>query len=831
MIEFSDFTEKASRALKEALNTAMSLGHIYIGSEHILCGLLSAENTVAYLVLSKHGATLSEVVRKIETAVGKGIPSKLDLRDFTPRSKRIMENAISEARGLYNNFVGTEHLLRAIIKDTDCYAVLLLKEMGVNLGAVYNDCGSNESRENREIKGRNDGIPDNSDDGYSYGNSERRKNSKGTLQVLQKYGRDLTELARQKKIDPVICRRDEIERIIQILLRRRKNNPCLIGESGVGKTAIAEGFALRIAEGRVPENIKDKRVFMLDISSMLAGAKYRGDFEERIKNALDEIIKDGNVILFIDEIHTIIGAGAAEGAIDAANIMKPLLARGELQLIGATTIDEYRKYIEKEPSLERRFQPVTVDEPSEGAALDILFGLRDKYEAHHKVKITDESLKAAVSMSARYINDRFLPDKAIDLIDEAASGIRLVAFTAPPLVRELEDKLLSVETQKIAAVNMQDFETAAKLRDDEKELFEELKSFKAKDTGDEICGEVNEENIAEVVAKWTGIPINRLQEDEAKRLAGMEKSLETRVIGQKEAVEVLAKAVRRGRAGLKNPNRPVGTFFFLGPTGVGKTELCKALAEALFGDPNALVRFDMSEYMEKHAVSKLIGSPPGYVGFDEGGQLTEKIRRRPYSVILFDEIEKAHQDIFNILLQIMEDGMLTASDGRKASFKNAVVIMTSNIGAKIIAENKQALGFMGSGADQNRENTDKKARVFDELKRTFKPEFINRVDDVIIFNKLSKDDIGKICVNMLRDLSARAESLGMDISFEPSAVEKLAELGYDDKYGARPLRRVITSQIEDMLAQRIVENKIGQCQTPQKLRVRSEGEEFVVEMV
>ncbi|MCL1823595.1 MAG: ATP-dependent Clp protease ATP-binding subunit [Oscillospiraceae bacterium] len=815
MIEFSDFTEKAGCALEEAVTTAMSLGHIYIGSEHILCGLLNADNTVAYLVLSKHGVILGEVMKKIETAVGRGVPTKLGLHDFTPRSKRIMEAALTEARGSYQNYVGTEHLLRAIIKDTDCYAVLLLKELGINLNAVYNDCDSSGGK---ELKNRSD---DPLDDGYSC--TERRKGGKGTL---YKYGRDLTELAKQKKIDPVICRQDEIERITQILLRRRKNNPCLIGESGVGKTAVAEGFALRIAEGQIPESMKNKRVFMLDIPSMLAGAKYRGDFEERIKTALDEIIRDGNVILFIDELHSIIGAGAAEGAIDAANILKPLLARGELQLIGATTIDEYRKYIEKDAALERRFQPVMVDEPSEQAALDILFGLREKYEAHHKVKIADDAVKAAVSMSVRYISDRFLPDKAIDLIDEAASGKRFRAFTAPPLVKELEDRLSGVEEEKIAAIRLQDFEAAAKLRDKEKELLTELSGYKRTfQAENEGFGTVIEEDIAEVVAKWTGIPINRLQEDEAKRLSDMEETLSERVVGQKEAVSVLAKAVRRGRAGLKNPNRPVGTFIFLGPTGVGKTELCKALANVLFGDENALIRFDMSEYMEKHAVSKLIGSPPGYVGFDEGGQLTEKIRRKPYSVVLFDEIEKAHTDIFNIFLQITEDGMLTASDGRKASFKNAVVIMTSNVGARIISENKHSLGF--AGGDKN-ESDDKKTQVTDELKRTFKPEFINRLDDVIIFNKLSKQDISKICGNMLEELSERALSLGMEISFDGNVIEKLAELGYDDKYGARPLRRMITAKIEDMLAQRIVENEFKQGQ---KLRVRAEGEAFEAEVV
>ncbi|MCL2109326.1 MAG: ATP-dependent Clp protease ATP-binding subunit [Oscillospiraceae bacterium] len=828
-MEFSDFTEKASRVLDEALKTAMSLGHIYVGSEHILCGLLtsahpdkpislpSAENTVAYLVLNKHGVTLAEVLRKIENVVGRGVPTTLDLRDFTPRSKRIMENAVSEARGVYQNAVGTEHLLRAIIKDTECYAVLLLKDMGVNLNAVYNDSCSSDS------KNRNDDFPD---DGYGYGGSgSNKKAQKGTL---YKYGRDLTELARQKKIDPVVSRQDEIERIIQILLRRRKNNPCLIGESGVGKTAIAEGFALRIAEGAVPENIKDKRVFMLDISSMLAGAKYRGDFEERVKSALDEIIKDGNIILFIDELHSIIGAGAAEGAIDAANILKPLLARGELQLIGATTIDEYRKYIEKEASLERRFQPVTVDEPSEESTLDILFGLRDKYEAHHKVRISDTALKAAVSMSVRYINDRFLPDKAIDLIDEAASCMRLRAFTTSPIVKELEGKLSAVEAEKVAAINCQDFETAASLRDKEREISAEILTLKKgvnplRNRGEDY-GTVEEEDVAGIVSKWTGIPINRLQEDEAKRLSGMEKALSARVIGQQEAVDALAKAVRRGRAGLKNPNRPIGTFVFLGPTGVGKTELCKALAEALFGDDNALIRFDMSEYMEKHAVSKLIGAPPGYVAFDEGGQLTGKIRSKPYSVVLFDEIEKAHPDVSNILLQIMEDGVLTASDGRKASFKNAVVIMTSNIGAKIIGENRQNLGFISG----DKSDEDKKSRVLDELKRAFRPEFINRVDEVIIFNKLSKTDIGKICVNMLHDLSKRADSLGLQLDFDESVIEELAALGHDDKYGARPLRRVITARIEDMLAQRIVENGLNEGR---RLKVKVSEGEFGVEVL
>lgn len=807
MIEFNDFTEKANTALDGAIRTAMSLGHIYIGSEHILCGLLTVETGVAYLVLTKQGVTKEEIIQKIETVVGRGIPSKLGLQDFTPRSKRIMENSLTEARSLFHNFVGTEHLLRAIIKDTECYAVLLLKELGVNLNALYSDCGGKDSD-----KRKND---DNDEILYtSYNNG---KNSRGSL---QKYGRDLTELAKRNKIDPVINRSDEIERVMQVILRRRKNNPCLIGESGVGKTAVVEGLALRIHEGQVPENIKNKKIFMLDITSMLAGAKYRGDFEERIKNALDEIIKDGNIILFIDEIHSIIGAGAAEGAIDAANILKPLLARGELQLIGATTIDEYRRYIEKDAALERRFQPITVEEPCGETAVQILYGLRDKYEAHHKVKISDEAIKTAVSMSVRYINDRFLPDKAIDLIDEAASKLRLKAFTMPPVLQETEDKLRRIEDEKTEAINIQDFETAAKLRDEEKQLQTKLTSQKKKwNIKGENYGEVSGDDIAEIVSKWTGIPASRLNGNETEKLCNMEKTLEERVIGQSEAVSAVSRAIRRGRAGFKNPNRPIGSFIFLGPTGVGKTELCMALAETLFGDENALIRLDMSEYMEKHSVSKLIGSPPGYVGFEEGGQLTEKIRRKPYSAVLFDEIEKAHQDVSNILLQILEDGQLTASDGRRVSFKNAVIIMTSNIGAKLITDNKKSVGFANNNENAPKEN------VIAELKQVFKPEFLNRVDDIIVFNKLSESDIGKICINMLDGVKERARALEMKLNFDKSAIEKLANLGYDRKYGARPLRRVITSNIEDLLSQKFLEQKIEKGDI---ITVHAKDSEFIL---
>lgn len=813
MIEFNDFTEKANAALDGAMRTAMSLGHIYIGSEHILCGLLTVETGVAYLVLSKQAVTKEEILQKIETIVGRGIPSKLGLQDFTPRSKRILENALTEARSFYHNYVGTEHLLRAIIKDTECYAVLLLKELGINLNALYSDCGGNDT-EKRKNEDAEESL-------YSY-----QSGNKNNHNSLQKYGRDLTALAKQNKIDPVINRSDEIERLIQILLRRRKNNPCLIGESGVGKTAIVEGLALKISEGQVPENIKNKRIFMLDITSMLAGAKYRGDFEERIKNTLDEIIKDGNIILFIDEIHSIIGAGAAEGAIDAANILKPLLARSELQLIGATTIDEYRKYIEKDSALERRFQPVTVEEPNEKTTEQILYGLRDKYEAHHKVKISGEAIEAAVSMSVRYISDRFLPDKALDLIDEAASKLRLKAFTAPPLLQEIEDKLRRLEDEKVTAINTQDFETAARLRDEEKQLQIKSETLKNKwNVKGENYEEVRGEDIAEIVAKWTGIPTSRLREDETERLCGMEKTLEERVVGQSEAVGAVSRAIRRGRAGFKNPARPIGSFIFLGPTGVGKTELCKALAEVLFGDENALIRLDMSEYMEKHAISKLIGSPPGYVGFDEGGQLTEKIRRKPYSVVLFDEIEKAHSDVSNILLQILEDGVLTSSDGRKVSFKNAVVIMTSNIGAKLITENRVNMGFSGNFTSTE---TSVKEKVMAELKQVFKPEFINRVDDIIVFNKLSETDIKRICVNMLDSLTARAKILGMELDFDKSAVERLSHLGYDKKYGARPLRRVITANIEDLLAQKMLEQKI---EKGDRLMVVSADNEFNIQKI
>ncbi|MCL2634433.1 MAG: ATP-dependent Clp protease ATP-binding subunit [Oscillospiraceae bacterium] len=813
MIEFNDFTEKANKALNAAVKTAAGLGHIYIGSEHILCGLLSEESGVAALALSKQGIVLNEITRKIEVVVGRGIPTRLTANDFTPRSKRILEHALTEARSQRHNFVGTEHVLKAIIRDSECYAVLMLKEMGVNLSSLYNDCGGGDD------KSKNVALNDSSDSDFATTSTDGKKTVKT---ALGKYCRDLTELAKQNKIDPVVDRDNEIERVIQVLMRRRKNNPCLIGESGVGKTAIAEGLALKIAQGVVPENIKNKRIMMLDLPSMLAGAKYRGDFEERIKNALDEAVNDGNVILFIDETHSIIGAGAAEGAIDAANILKPILARGEIRLIGATTIEEYRRYIEKDAALERRFQPITVEEPDENAAVRILTGLRDKYEAHHKVKITDDAVKASVELSARYINDRFLPDKAIDLIDEAAALLRLRKYTAPPDMQELENKLKRLTDDKASAINSQDFEAAAALRDEEREITEKLNSYKvsmgiaSKKAGlksKEVYGEITSENIAELVSKQTGIPLARLTLDESAKLSDMEGELQAKVIGQDEAVSAVSRAIKRSRAGFKNPARPIGSFIFLGPTGVGKTELCKSLAENLFGDKSALIRFDMSEYMEKHTVSKLIGSPPGYVGYEEGGRLTEKVRRKPYSVVLFDEIEKAHPDVYNIFLQIMEDGILTASDGRRVNFKNAVIIMTSNVGASLITENKRALGF----AD-NSDNDDSSvnSRVMEELKKTFKPEFLNRVDDIIVFGKLSEEKISDICRLLLDEVVTRAMALGVTVSFTDEAVSELVKLGYDKMYGARPLKRVITSKIEDMLSTKLLggeikKNDVIQC--------------------
>lgn len=801
MYLFNGFTEKANKALNAAIQVASELGHTFIGSEHILYGLIAEDSSVASTLLSKKGISKEDVLQKIVDSDGRGDPVRLSPEHFTPRSKRILEQSVSEARRLGHSYVGTEHLLLAILRQVDGYAVMFLNDAGVDPQTLYQDCVSGIAGEAASASG---GY---TPDGYQSGNAKTQ--GSGDLKNLLKYGKDLTQAAKDNDIDPVIGRKEEIDRVIQILSRRTKNNPCLIGEPGVGKTAIAEGLAQKISAGEVPEILKGKRVVSLDMTSMLAGAKYRGDFEERIKNVLDEVAKNHNVILFIDEIHNIIGAGAAEGAIDAANILKPQLARGQIQVIGATTLDEYRKYIEKDSALERRFQPVMVNEPSQEDAVKILFGLRDKYEAHHKIKITDESIKAAVELSSRYINDRFLPDKAIDLIDEAAAKVRLRAYTAPTDVKELEDRLKELANEKAAAVNNQEFEQAAKFRDEEKQIKEQLESQKQqwmeKNSG--LTGEVTPEDIADIVSGWTGVPVKQLTEEESERLLHLEEVLHERVVGQDEAVSAVCRAIRRGRVGLKDPHRPMGSFLFLGPTGVGKTELCKTLAAALFGDEDAMLRLDMSEYMEKHTVSRMVGSPPGYVGYEEGGQLTEKIRRKPYSVVLFDEIEKAHPDVFNILLQILEDGILTDSQGRKVDFKNAVIIMTSNIGARLLDE-KKTVGFATGNDAASKEQEENRSIIMNELKKYFRPELLNRIDDIIIFNKLTRADIAEIATRMFSTLEKRLEQLDIHLKVTPEAVEKIGEAGFDDVYGARPLRRAITARIEDPISELMLEGKV-----------------------
>lgn len=798
---FNRFTEKAANALNLAMKSAGEMGHNYIGSEHILLGLLKEKTGVAAKVLEEAGVGADQIENIIEQLVGRGEPYEISSQDLTPRGKRIIELAYVEARNLGQNYVGTEHLLLGILKEGDSVAARILTELGCNPRELYDQIIREIGLEPQETAGKGAGIQG------SMGKSAKGGSKASNTPTLNQFGRDLTDVAREGKLDPVIGRSKEIERVIQILSRRTKNNPCLIGEPGVGKTAIAEGLAEKIVEGSLPELLKDKRVFSLDLSGMIAGTKYRGEFEERIKKALEEVKKAGNVILFIDEIHTIVGAGAAEGAVDAANILKPMLARGDIQVIGATTLNEYRKYIEKDAALERRFQPVTVGEPSQDEALQILRGLRDKYEAHHKVRITNSALEAAVKLSSRYIADRFLPDKAIDLVDEAASRVRLKAVTAPSDLRDHEEKLGKLSAEKEAAVKSQDFERAAKLRDEEKVLREKVDNLKKEWQEKNVrkVNEVTEDEIAEIVSSWTGIPVKKLAEEESERLLHLEDVLHARVVGQNEAVTSIAKAIRRGRAGLKDPKRPIGSFIFLGPTGVGKTELSKALAEALFGDENAMIRIDMSEYMEKFSVSRLVGSPPGYVGYDEGGQLTEKVRRKPYSVLLFDEIEKANPDVFNILLQILEDGILTDSQGRKVDFKNTVIIMTSNVGARLITDSRK-LGFnAGAGLESDK---DIKSDVMGELKRTFRPEFLNRVDDIIVFHQLTDVDIRKIAGKMLDVLTKRLSGMDIQIEFPDEVVAKIAKVGFDPVYGARPLRRAIQSKIEDRLSERMLESGI-----------------------
>ncbi len=791
MYKFSNFTAKANEALNIAIESAESMGHNYIGSEHILLGLLKEGSGVASVALHECGAEADTILEMIKNTTGIGSATKLNPNDFTPRAKRILEIAYQSARGMFHSYVGTEHLLIAILQEQDSYAVSYLNACGVH--------------ENDILKVLSGAIGVDDEQYNSTNPTDKKSNSKS--ETLEKYGKDLTALAKEGKIDPVIGREKEIQRVIQILSRRTKNNPCLIGEPGVGKTAIAEGLALQIAKDEVPELLRNKRIISLDLTSMVAGTKYRGDFEERIQKAVEEVKASKDIILFIDEVHTIIGAGSAEGAVDAANILKPSLARGELQVIGATTIDEYRKYIEKDAALERRFQSILVGEPTEEEAVEILKGLRDKYEAHHKVKITDEAIDSAVKMSSRYIADRFLPDKAIDLIDESASELRLKAFTPPQNLKEMEAEIKRLSQEKQSAVNSQNFEDAAKLRDKENELKDLLSQEKEKwkNSSSHEVPEVTPEDIATVVSNWTGIPVSQITKEESEKILNLEKILHERIVGQDKAVTSISKAIRRGRVGLKNPKRPIGSFIFLGPTGVGKTELCKALSEAMFGSEDAIIKLDMSEFMEKHTVSKLIGSPPGYVGYDEGGQLTEKIRRKPYSVVLFDEIEKAHPDVFNMLLQILEDGVLTDSKGRKVSFKNAIIIMTSNVGASKITDGTTSLGF-GSNSNEN-ENIEK--LVMEDLKRTFKPEFLNRVDDIIVFKQLEKGDIEEIARRMLKTLTKRLESIEISAEFTENAISAIADAGFDKVYGARPLRRAIQNNIEDRMSELILENKIA----------------------
>ncbi len=790
MYKFNNFTQKANDVLNAAISAAEEMGHNYIGSEHILLGIAKEENGTAASALEKRGLSADKLQEIIEKNIGKGTRTELSPDQFTPIAKRILEISFQIARSMYNSYVGTEHLFLALIREDESTAVRLLKACGIDGQSLIEDVFSSFSRGEEDIQ------PDGS----------VNKKSKSKTPYLDEFGKDLTALAADGQIDPVIGREKEINRVIQIISRRTKNNPCLIGEPGVGKTAIAEGLALKIVKGEVPEILADKKIVSLDLTSMVAGTKYRGDFEERIKKALDEVKAEKNIILFIDEVHTLIGAGAAEGAVDAANILKPALARGEIQVIGATTIDEYRKNIEKDAALERRFQSVMVGEPTEEETVEILKGLRDKYEAHHKVKISDEAIETAVKMSVRYIADRFLPDKAIDLIDEAASGVRLKAFTEPANLKEMEKELQNLKEEKASAVRSQDFENAAKIRDKEKELTDLLDEEKEKwkNASGRDVKEVTTEDIANVVSSWSGIPVNQLTKEESERLLDMEKIMHERIVGQDKAVSAVARAIRRGRAGLKNPKRPIGSFIFLGPTGVGKTELCKTLAEAMFGSEDAIIRLDMSEYMEKYSVSKLIGSPPGYVGFDEGGQLTEKIRRHPYSVVLFDEIEKAHPDVFNMLLQVLEDGVLTDSQGRKVSFKNAIIIMTSNVGASKITEDNISLGF-GEHTDENKNIED---LVMEDLRKTFKPEFLNRVDDIIVFSRLTEENIETIARRMLETLKNRLNDLGIDVEFTDDAVKELSHRGYDKAYGARPLRRVIQQTIEDKISEMILDETV-----------------------
>ena len=811
------FTPRAEEVLRLSQEAAEDLGHGYVGSEHLLLGLIREEEGIAHRVLAEYGVTDEMVCGVLQRSVGKGLSGAAPSQGLTPRAKSVVELAVSESARMGSSYIGTEHLLMGILREGGNMALRILRTMGVDPKKMYSSI----------VKKLND-TPHTVTSGASTANRESDKKNK----TLAEFTRDLTEAARSGKLDPVIGRDKEIQRVIQILSRRTKNNPVLIGEPGVGKTAIAEGLAERIASGDVPEELLDKKILSLDLSGMVAGTKYRGEFEERIKNTLAEVKKAGNVILFIDELHTIVGAGSAEGAVDAANIIKPALGRGEIRVIGATTLNEYRKYIEKDAALERRFQPVTVGEPTPEATLEILKGLRDKYEAHHKLTITDEALEAAVQLSKRYIGDRFLPDKAIDLMDEAASQVRMTAEASSPDLKALEEKIAALHREKSEAVTAQDFEKAAQLRDIEKDYQEqvEIERDNWRKQMAQNRGSVTADDVAKVVAGWTGIPVTRLTEDESMRLLKLEEKLHQRVVGQDEAVNAVAKAIRRSRVGLKDPKRPIGSFLFLGPTGVGKTELCKTLAEAMFGDENAMVRIDMSEYMEKHTVSRLVGSPPGYVGHEEGGQLTEKVRRKPYSVVLFDEIEKAHEDVWNILLQILEDGIVTDSQGRKVDFKNTIIVMTSNVGAKNITADAARLGFDGGEKDEKETEEVRFSRIRDavmaDLKRTFRPEFLNRIDEIIVFRQLTEDNIRQIARRMLDVTGARMAQQGITLAADDDAVAELARDGFDPQYGARPLRRAIQSMVEDAVAEKMLE---GELKSGDTAHVRLKDGKVVIE--
>ena len=799
------FTKSANKALELASEVAIKLGHNYVGTEHLLYGLAEEKTGVAGRVLEKQDITSEKILDDIEGLIGKNEDGVDKTLGFTPRSKKVFENAFKESKKIDSDYIGTEHILIGIIRETDSIAARIISDLGIDIQTMYNeimqlldeqDFSNDKNSKNIDNKGRGS---------YSH------------TSVLNQYSVDLTIEAKKGKLDNIVGRNREIERVIQILTRRTKNNPCLIGEPGVGKTSIAEGLAEKIVSEDVPEMLKNKRVVSLDISSMVAGAKYRGDFEDRIKKSLNEVRKAKDVILFIDEIHTIVGAGAAEGAIDAANILKPLLSRGEIQVIGATTINEYRKYIEKDAALERRFSSDMVEQPSTQYTILILKGIRDKYELHHNVRITDEALEEAVLLSSRYINDRFLPDKAIDIIDEAASMTRMKKYTLPERIKDLEEEIANTKKAKEDAINIQNFEEAAMLRDKEEKqrikIDEEKEKWNEKNI--KAITDITKEDIASIVSTWTSIPVQKITQDENEKLRNLEESLHKRVVGQNEAIEAVAKAIRRGRVGLKDPNRPIGSFLFLGPTGVGKTETAKALAIELFGNESTMIRLDMSEFMEGHSVAKLIGAPPGYVGFDEGGQLTEKVRRKPYSVILFDEIEKAHPDVMNILLQVLEDGRLTDSTGRTVDFKNTVIILTSNIGASLINK-KKTLGFTEKvKEEQQREYEDIKKEVMAEVKRNLKPEFINRIDEIIVFHKLNDKEIEKIIELLLIQVEKRLSDNGYNINIDRKVIEEIKKQGYDKNYGARPLRRSIQTLVEDKIAEEILAGtlRIGKKQS------------------